>query len=298
MNLTPPDGDEIEVTLLGRGVGESVVVHLGDHEWMIVDTFKRGRVPAAEWYLRKLDVDLESVKVLVLTHFHRDHYEGIDRLFDNCTSARLAVTRALLRKQFAQLYAYEEPANEIPGLFSVLRRAREQRRLTPLTPGLLPLMVGQVAYHGSLAEVRALSPTVAAVDASCGDLVAAVRANAAAEELESRLRSDNRVSAVLQVKCHDFAVLLGADLENEPVAYGWQAVVQDPLHAHLPPSDLVKVPHHGSEGAHYPPAWNRFVAARPWLVVAPYWPSRLPRTRDVERLLGGGRAVYQAAPSR
>jgi hypothetical protein len=268
MILTPPDRDEIEVTLLGRGVGESVVVHLGEHEWMIVDTVERGRVPAAEWYLRALDVDLRRVKVLVLTDFHRDHYQGIDRLFDKCTSARMAVTRALRHDRFVQLYSYEEPSNELPGLFSVLRRAKEERRLTPLTPGLLGVEVGQSVYAGSRAEVKALSPTVAAVDASCGDIAHAVQAAETGEEIDTRLRVDNRVSVVLHVKCKEFAVLLGADLENTPAAYGWQAVLQEPLHAHLPQSDLVKVPHHGSEGAHHPPAWAKFVAPRPWLLVA------------------------------
>lgn len=39
--LTGPRLDEIEVSLLGPGYGESVVVHMGGGEWMVVDSDAR-----------------------------------------------------------------------------------------------------------------------------------------------------------------------------------------------------------------------------------------------------------------
>lgn len=35
---TPPVADELEVSVFGPGVGESVVVHLGHGDWMVVDS--------------------------------------------------------------------------------------------------------------------------------------------------------------------------------------------------------------------------------------------------------------------
>jgi beta-lactamase superfamily II metal-dependent hydrolase len=296
MIRTPPDRDEIEVTLLGRGVGESVVAHLGDNEWMVVDTYMRGGEPAPEWYLRSLDVDPGCVKVLVLTHFHRDHYEGIDRLLDVYRKARMGVTRALVHDMFLPIYTFEDADNDLPGLAGVLRRARVERKLTPTTPGLLPLNAGQALYAGAMAEVKALSPSITAVDTACADVASAL-ASEPMEKVRSRLRNDNRVSAALHINCRGFAILLGADLENEPAAFGWQAVVDDPLHLHLPQCDLVKVPHHGSARAHHSEAWQRFIVSQPWLAVAPYSTSGLPEPKDITRLLNRGRFVYQAAPS-
>ena len=68
--LTGPRPDEIEVSLLGPGYGESVVVHLGDGEWMVVDSCTgRDGEPAALKYLDRIGVDPGSaVRMIVATH--------------------------------------------------------------------------------------------------------------------------------------------------------------------------------------------------------------------------------------
>jgi hypothetical protein len=35
---TPPRPDELELSLFGSGIGESLAVHLGNGEWAIVDS--------------------------------------------------------------------------------------------------------------------------------------------------------------------------------------------------------------------------------------------------------------------
>ncbi|MCB9390300.1 MAG: hypothetical protein H6512_12295 [Acidimicrobiia bacterium] len=42
IRTTRPDSREFEVTLMGPGTGESLVVHMGDNRWMIVDCFVDG----------------------------------------------------------------------------------------------------------------------------------------------------------------------------------------------------------------------------------------------------------------
>ena len=86
--MTRPSIDEVEITTFGRGVGECLVVHLGG-DWLVIDShLDRGR-PVALRYLEGLDVNPTSVKALVVTHFHSDHFWGIDRLLDAYPSARL-----------------------------------------------------------------------------------------------------------------------------------------------------------------------------------------------------------------
>jgi glyoxylase-like metal-dependent hydrolase (beta-lactamase superfamily II) len=57
-------------------VGESLVVHLGDGDWMVVDSFvdrQTGR-PVALDYLTRLGLSPEKVlRHIVISHWHDDH---------------------------------------------------------------------------------------------------------------------------------------------------------------------------------------------------------------------------------
>lgn len=48
----PPGDDEFELTLLGPGYGESVILHIGAGVWIVVDSCGRADAPAALDYLR------------------------------------------------------------------------------------------------------------------------------------------------------------------------------------------------------------------------------------------------------
>jgi glyoxylase-like metal-dependent hydrolase (beta-lactamase superfamily II) len=86
MQLSAPDGDEIEITIFGRGVGECCVLHVGMNRWVVIDTFNHTEklvdpvtraktvVPVARWYLDALGVDQDRIETIVITHFHRDQH--------------------------------------------------------------------------------------------------------------------------------------------------------------------------------------------------------------------------------
>ena len=53
-----PRSDEVEITLFGPGYGESVVVHAGGGEWLVVDSCLRADgEPAALGYRCELNID-------------------------------------------------------------------------------------------------------------------------------------------------------------------------------------------------------------------------------------------------
>lgn len=86
--MEPPRPDQVEVTLLGPGFGESILVHIGDNHWIIIDSCIDSDTgsPAAITYLEGLGVDPgEAVKVIVATHWHDDHIGGISTLL-SCLS--------------------------------------------------------------------------------------------------------------------------------------------------------------------------------------------------------------------
>ena len=77
-----PHANELEITLIGAGreAGESVVVHLANGKWMVIDSCKSGGVVLPLYYLRKKEVDLKDVVYVICTHWHADHIEGLSEV--------------------------------------------------------------------------------------------------------------------------------------------------------------------------------------------------------------------------
>ena len=289
-----PDPDQLEITLLGRGVGESCVVHLGDGEWMIVDSFLEAKVPAARLYLDAMGVPRDAISVIVISHFHADHYRGVHLLHDYFSDARLMITEALAAPHFLSLYNDLNDRPFLDQLPSTLKRAG-QRVVGAVTPGLRRLKAGTYVHRGELCEVLALSPTEAAVAESDRGLAQAI-ASLDRTVVTSRLRDDNRCSVVLHVAASWGAGLLCADLVADTNDLGWRAILDEPTNHNLDKAQLVKAPHHGSANADDPAMWKELVDGDPTITVAPYWPSSLPSPADCTRLCARG-DLWQAAPS-
>lgn len=102
MNNTAPNGDELEVSLFGPGVGECVVVHLGDGAWMIIDScLDESGQPVALSYLVAIGVDpTQAVKLIVVSHWHDDHIRGLAEIVHRCHNAKIVYSSALLKKEF------------------------------------------------------------------------------------------------------------------------------------------------------------------------------------------------------
>ncbi|GAB2816842.1 hypothetical protein GCM10027073_55760 [Streptomyces chlorus] len=98
-----PGSDEVELSLFGPGLGECVVVHLGNSEWMIVDSCVRPQesTPVALEYLEKLGVDVGSrVSMVVASHWHDDHVKGISEIFERARAAKFFAASALSGDEF------------------------------------------------------------------------------------------------------------------------------------------------------------------------------------------------------
>jgi hypothetical protein len=261
-----------------------------------VDSFNTDGKPAAIQYLESICVPACAVDHLVITHFHTDHYRGVEKLHDYFTQAFLHVTEAVEEEEFRKLQVDDEDPGFLGGLPGVIARAKS-RRING-TPGFgLPLGVGRFVVDEPGVRIRALSPTRDAVIASIGEIARAL-SELEREPVAAYLRDENRSSVALHIDAESSfrcSALLGADLVAKPKRFGWDAVLAEPLHRYLSAAHLMKVPHHGSENAHHQPAWDRFVVGGALLLVAPYWSSGLPLESDVARLKGLGE-LWQAAP--
>ncbi len=296
-----PDDDVLELTVLGRGIGECVVVHMGHQSWLIVDTFVSAtppKNPVAIDYLATMDVDPAEVSAIVITHYDADHYRGVDRLFDMCRNARLCTTAATdsdLFRRLGDLDRGDSFARSIVGTIETAKRRFEDgsghRVLGPTQqPFLMP--------HGRL---MAIAPVDAAVTESMDNLRRLLEdptGEPVEAVLKEYLKKRNLCSIALHGEVGSDSFLLCGDVLND-ATFGWQAVVGAPDAGALQRSSYVKVAHHGSHTGHDEQMWDTLVVpGAAHLVVAPFaGGSPIPKADDIRRLCRLGASVHQAGIS-
>ena len=278
----PPGDDEFEVTLLGPGYGESVVLHIGGGTWILVDSCGRADAPAALDYLRSIDLDpARVVELIVATHWHDDHIRGMARMVEVCANAAFCCASVLCHEEFlTAVHALEgrhvaavgSGLREIHGTFSRLREVHSAPTWASANRRLLST---------DLCQVWSLAPA----DAAFADFLRELgRRLPEAGQAETRIRSlsPNEVAVVLWVAVDDIAVLLGSDLERR----GWSTVVQDAARP-AGKASVFKVPHHGSESAHEPGVWERMLDPAPFAMVTPWKRGGrvVPNRLDKQRIL-------------
>ncbi len=297
-----PADDEVEITLFGRGKGESLVVHLGNRRWLVVDSFITGRgnkkMPVAQWYLDALDVQLDEVECLIVTHFHADHYRGIEDLYYGYPHARLILSDAWGQEQFRRVRGAPDAPATIRELAGIINHG-QRSKIAPdnATRRLDTIHVGSNPIQGAGVSIRALSPTTAAVAEANAEVGAALIAGTW-DGVDTVLKDHNRCSIALHLCIGDRHALLGADLIDHP-DFGWIAALDHPGHDELEAVGYVKAPHHGSrQTADHETAWGRLLGDRPFVTVAPYAGSvPVPDANDLDHLAKVAGEVWVAAPA-
>lgn len=295
------------MSLFGPGIGECVVVHLGDGDWMVVDSCLNDQrsVPVALEYLRSLGVDVASrVRLLVLTHWHDDHIQGAGALFRAAVSARFACSAALRNDEFRQilalskripLVARDSSTSEIESIFTELH-SRKERGYRSLAAPDHWAQDGQtlIASTGiGSASVVALSPSSQTImDAR---LQFARLIPKASEQIRRFPRcSPNDQSIALLVQSKFVSILLGGDLEAVGDRdRGWHAVVNSPIRPQVKGRAL-KVAHHGAENGDHDGIWTTLLESNSPALLTPYATGKkpLPSVEDIKRLTSRTNRVY------
>jgi beta-lactamase superfamily II metal-dependent hydrolase len=299
MLADPPGSDVIEVSLFGPGVGESVLVHLGRNNWIVIDCCidrSDGKIPVLR-YLEEIGVDYAScISMIVATHAHDDHTAGISTLVEMCPSAIFVCSSALTTEEFFKTLTLDRELerlvrqsaySEYRKVFEIVRqrsksgqvavlRAVESRKLLSIAPDA----------DNPAASVVSLSPSDQAVTRSIDALARHV-----ATQLGTRRRPSsfdpNEASVALWVEAGNKTILLGADMLNGPAKCGWEGV----LAAFKPATDkrasLFKVAHHGSPGADHDGVWDHLIEDNAVALLTPYWRggTRIPGILDRGRIL-------------
>src|SRR5262245_15049938 len=104
-----PAQDDFELSLFGPGIGECVVIHVGNGEWIVIDSCKEGSgtPPIALDYLNRLGVDVASaIKIVAITHWHDDHIKGAAELVRAASQATVVCPAALRAPELAKVTRY------------------------------------------------------------------------------------------------------------------------------------------------------------------------------------------------
>lgn len=297
-----PKEDELEISLFGKGVGESVIVHLGGGEWMVVDSFinrETGR-PIALDYLDRIGLTPKNaVSRVVVSHWHDDHILGTSTLVDELPNAEVFLSAALRLDEIRNLIAASEcpavvPPTGIDEMAQVLRKLGARKRETHVSPSFA-LAEGRV-YKGSHCEVFALSPSGGTFTRALEQLAPFLPAVGTRKRRISH--EPNAFSIVLHVCFRGHGVLLGSDLEaSSDTSTGWRAIVG--LANNFKRSGVFKVAHHGSPNADCDGIWEALLEPSPRAILTPYLAGVCPRPsrQDVDRLRSRTPLVYCAGPS-
>jgi len=292
----PPDKGEFEFTLLGPGYGESIVLHVGEGVWILVDScVGEGGTPRVLQYLESIGVDpAEAVGLIVATHWHDDHIRGIANLVEVCSQATFCCASALCEKEFltvADALERRRPSfissglREIHNVISRLMQTRSSPKLA--------LADRRLFVQGNC-EIWSLSPSDQAFQRFLRSISGLVTNRGGRGEMRVPDLSPNKVAIALWVRVDDVTMLLGSDLEKR----GWTEILQSRQRPTAKAS-VFKIPHHGSESADAPEVWEHMLDFDPTAVLTPWRRGgrAVPNQREVELILSRTSKAYVTARS-
>ena len=276
-NLPVPDADELEITVLGPGTssGESIVVHIKDGEWIVIDSCTCGNRVLPLYYLKDLlHVPLTNVSMVICSHWHLDHVQGLPAVLNECPNAELYIAQA------GDFKGVLNHILDMAGLDTIDSRVWTifDECLTELSNNQRP----KPHYLGhnepvftpkqGPVEMNALGPSDEMFRLFTTSLANITPENPKVSEIENL--EGNMCSLALSMKYVGQRILLGGDMEvgrndrydhtkcsttcGAHAATGWCDVIENskvlPLHR---PYTFVKLPHHSSVTGYCPEIWKK-----------------------------------------
>jgi hypothetical protein len=277
----------LEVSILGRSIGEAIVIRFGDRlqRILLLDSFMSLGRPASLRCLERLGGDPNQVVIVAASHWDNDHSDGLAQIIRVSPNARFVYPYVVDTKKLvkialtARLAAASDGRGRGVDAFGEVLVALKERGQPPEVARSKQTLLQDGEIH-----IRALSPTCAAIEAGLASVGKELLSEPSKGTVATAVKP-NLTSMVLWVETATHRVLLGADLEAH-ASYGWAAAVEDSRTLLLGGrAQLLKVPHHGSDDADDDLIWTELLDSRPDAVVTPYGPSRRPREPDLERLM-------------
>lgn len=297
---------DIEVSLFGPGIGESVCVKVND-KWLIIDSCinPETKNPIALDYLAQQNVDLKSdIACIIISHWHDDHSKGIAKICEACPNSPVVFSSVFTTLQFnllSELTFEEDTSSSFPSgmdeMSKVVKMVKEKIKKQPSMQPVILASGDTRLYKSETMEVWALSPSPSAVFSSMEWFSRELEV----QKFKRRLvpQSENLNAVAVMVITKETSILLGADLETHESNnnIGWEAVVNS-QNKPSNRSSIFKVPHHGSSNGHHDQVWTHMLENNPTCILTPYTRSKLPLDTDIDRLKSYSNKIYQTNPSK
>ncbi len=297
MLIGGPRVDEIEVSVFGPGYGESIVIHAGLGDWVVVDSCQlpRDTTPVALQYLEAIGVNVETqLKLVVATHWHDDHIRGLAAIVERAQQARFVASMAMANSidfltavslDERRLLAQNSGVTEFAKIIRVLKARRQASATYPIEWALVDRTIWN--RPGSInATAQCLSPS----DADFHLLLTRFQnlmPKPGTDVTSVPDESPNLSAVVVWMCCGQQEMLLGSDLENNANPHrGWSAILAN-VNRPTGRASVYKVPHHGSATAHEPQVWQQLLTTNPFAAVTPFnHPPKLPQPAMIQTLRG------------
>jgi hypothetical protein len=277
------DKCEIHIASQGGAYGECIVIHIGDNNWVVVDSCRdkdtREALPIKILNDRKVKFD--DVALIVCTHWHKDHTNGISDLLEICPNAKFAFARPDSFERFAQFIEYDylhksEYGNDVTGDFQKCLHTLKKTN-KPIRVSCDQLLLSRQLQSLPL-KVYSLSPSQKA-NSDFEFEISRLKEKQQYSNVAIQRKSPNDISVVLLFEIGYTCFLLGADLEvkKDNDDYGWLNITRKSEAIRgANKSVLFKIPHHGSKNGYHEEIWNKLLIQNPDGVITPNSRSDLP----------------------
>jgi Metallo-beta-lactamase superfamily len=170
----PPHSDQIEICIFGPNYGECIVAHVGNGNWIVVDSCIHGdtKEPVALVYLRSIGINpATAIKVILATHWHDDHYRGFSQILSAAPAAHVWIASALTDREFLQFASRmgknktAVAGNKLSEFSKTIGEIRRRHEAGLPTFGFASAKTSMyrvgagVSGHGFPCEILALSPS-------------------------------------------------------------------------------------------------------------------------------------------
>jgi beta-lactamase superfamily II metal-dependent hydrolase len=278
--LDLPQSEQLEITVIGSGggYGESVVIHVGSNEWMIIDSCKGpdSLEPLPLSYLKSIGVNTATqVKKILCTHWDDDHIQGMSQIVEQCASAQFIISKVTDIQKFLKLVTLDYLKLEKEGSISATKEfvksldiIRARGTKPAVNYAIQDRNLWSFTGSTSKTEIFSLSPsdeTVSQFDIEISNLITEFGVP------QKRLvTNQNKRAVVLFVKFGDHRVMLGSDLEVVPSpAMGWLGII-NLSQVFDKPASYFKIPHHGSENGYHDKIWSTLLTNKPIGTLTPW----------------------------
>lgn len=279
----------VNIISQGGGYGECVVIHLGNEDFIVIDSCvdKKTGKALPLLFLEENGVDFSRVKRIICTHWHKDHIYGMPQVVKKCEEADFVFARANNRKKFYEFVTLDSKNKErfensttndfVKCLDSLGDKAKRWR-------ASYDQVLYSEVYKSQRIALSSLSPSEK-VNVDYEIELSGLIDQASKSDIRTPLLSPNDKSVVLLIEAGHHNILLGADLEVKANdQYGWLNITRySNIINGANKSTCFKIPHHGSKNGFHQEIWDNLLEKDPIASITPYSKSSLPKQNMLQK---------------